>query len=284
MILITGHRGFIGSRLTKELDARGLAWVGYDLQEDKDIRDKFKLYTIFHKEGIKQVIHLCARAGVRKSELFADEYITTNISGTRKLTELSKMFGVEHFIFFSSSSVYGETLEANKEEDILHPDSLYGITKMAGEEIVKTSGVPSTIIRPFTVYGEHGRKDQVIFRWINQIRFGEAIDFFGDGSTRRGYTYVGDLVDGVLKILDRGADEEVQIFNLGGSESISLKDVLDIFKEQCPDMKVKELPLPKGDVPDNMAVIVKAKNLLGWEPKTNFKEKVKEIIGSELNI
>ena len=281
MILVTGYKGFIGSRLTKELDERGLEWVGYDLEDDNDIRDKFKLYNLFLKEGITKVIHMGARAGVRTSELFADEYITTNIGGTRKLTEMAKLFGVKHFIFFSSSSVYGQTEEHNEEDDILNPDSLYGITKMAGEAVVKNADIPHTIIRPFTVYGENGRQDQLFFKWIRQIRTNQAVDFYGDGSTRRGYTYVGDFVDGVLKILEKGTTGD-ETYNLGGSKSVSLKEVLDIFKEQCPDMKVREMPLPKGDVPDNMAVIDRARDSFGWEPKTDFKTKVKEIISNEL--
>lgn len=281
MILVTGYKGFVGSRLTKELDAKGWEWIGYDLEDDNDIRDKFKLYNLFVKEGITKVIHMGARAGVRTSELFADEYITTNISGTRKLTELSKQFGIAHFIFFSSSSVYGQTSEPNKEEDVLNPDSLYGITKMAGEAIVKNADIPYTIIRPFTIYGENGRKDQLFFKWMSQIKRGDAVDFYGDGSTRRGYTYLGDFVDGVLRVLERGTSGG-EVYNIGGNKSISLKEVLDIFKEACPDMKLNEMPLPKGDVPDNMAVIDKAKEFLGWEPTTDFHKKVKELISNEL--
>ena len=285
MILVTGHRGFIGQRLCQELRDKGHEFVGYDLVSGDDIRDYFKLSNVFEKEGVDIVIHLAARAGVRTGEEFPEEFITTNIIGTQNLLKLAKKFNCKHFVFFSSSSVYGSEPSPNKEDDRLAPESLYGITKQTGEELVKASGLRSTIIRPFTVYGENGRKDQVMFKWINQINVGKPITFYGDGKTKRGYTYVGDLVDGVINELGRKRDKErppCEIFNLGGEEVFSLEELLNIFKDTKPDIKVRRLPLPKGDVPENWGDISKAKREIGFNPNSSFYENVKRIISKEI--
>lgn len=281
MILVTGHKGFIGKRLIETLMCGGAEVMGYDILDGADTRDYFKVNKVFRENNIETVIHLAARAGVRTSENFPDEYITTNMIGTNNLIKSAEEYGVKNFIFFSSSSVQGREPSPNKETDPLSPDSLYAITKAGGEMMVENSSIPSrTVIRPFTVYGEKGRKDQVIFKWINQIKKGKPISFFGDGQTKRGYTYVGDLVDGVIRVLET-CSEGFNTYNLGGSEVFSLEDVLNIFKELHPSIDVDRMPLPKGDVAENWADISKAEKELGFNPDTNFKEKVKEIIINE---
>lgn len=279
MILITGHLGFIGRRLKKLLSNRS---IGYDLINGDDIRDLYKLDTVFKNNNIKTVIHLAARAGVRSSKDFPDEYITTNIIGVRNIIKCSEKYKIEHLIFFSSSSVYGSKKGAKKENDLLFPESLYAITKATGEMLVNISEIPiKTIIRPFTVYGEEGRKDQVIYKWINQIRNNTPITFYGDGNTKRGYTYVGDLIKGVKLIIDK---KEGGILNLGGNEVITLSNLLEIFKKNIKqDFQIDKLPLLKEDVFENYADIIKANKVLGWKPETNFKNKVAEIINKELN-
>ncbi len=283
MILVTGHEGFIGKRLTHELSINCLDWIGYDLEDGDDIRDYFKVNKVFRENNIDTVIHLAARAGVRTSESFPDEYITTNIIGTNNLLKSAEEYGVEKFISFSSSSVQGGSPSPNKESDPVSPDSIYAVTKATSEMLVKNSTIPErTVVRPFTVYGECGRKDQVIFKWINQIKAGRLITFFGDGETKRGYTYVGDLVKGVVKIvLNKGERKEFEIYNLGGSQIVTLKELLSIFQDVFPSLIVKKLPLPKGDVRENWADIDKAKRELGFSPDTDFKKTVTNIIISE---
>lgn len=270
MVLITGDKGFVGSHLTKILTD----YVGYDLVDGFDIKNEYQLETVFENNHIDTVIHLAALAGVRKSNLFPDDYISTNINGTLNIVEACKRHNVKHLIFFSSSSVYGNQTPPNKESDVCDPIAPYGITKLAGELLVKSSGVPYTIIRPFSLYGENGRKDQIFYKWINQIKQGKPITLFGDGTAKRGFTYVGDLINGLLLILNRGADNET--YNIGGSEIITINEIVDILKEEL-DCKIDRQPAPKEDILQNWADISKIKEL-GFEPKVIFKNKLKEII------
>lgn len=286
MILITGHRGFVGQHLTKELDRLGAKWRGYDLVEGDDIRDAFKLHTLFSQNKFHTVIHLAARAGVRTSELYPDEYFSTNVIGTQRLLENVKMFGVKHFILFSSSSVYGTQAPPNTEAQPCAPDSIYGITKATCEMLVRSSGVGSTIIRPFTIYGENGRADQLFYKWLQCHRNNTPAPFYGDGTTKRGYTYVGDLIRGLWAVMKKWEyvvdvsqrPWQCEIFNLGGSEVISLNDVRSIFAGELPDFDFQRLALPKGDVPENWGDITKARAILGFNPQTDFRKKVSEII------
>lgn len=287
-VLITGHKGFIGTHLAFKLivDRPDVQWLGYDLQDGVDIRDKFKLYKTFQEFRPDVVIHLAARAGVRTGNKYPDEYISTNIIGTLNLLDLSKEFHVKHFIFFSSSSVYGDAVPPNNESQQRNPRSLYAVTKCTGEDLCSSyTQVPTTVIRPFTVYGENGRPDQVIYKWINQIKDNEAITFYGDGTSARGYTYVGDLVEGVLSVLDKGAPKSGhEVYNLGGQEVISLNDLHSIFTEKISGFKTDIQPREDVDVAENWADISKAKEELGYNPDTVFVDKVKQIISNELGI
>ena len=274
MTLITGHKGFIGSHLVENK----LDYIGYDLKDGQDIRNKYQLAKIFANNNIKTVIHLAAEAGVRRGEKYSDEYISTNINGTRNLLELAEEYNVKHFIFFSSSSVYGEQKPPLKEDMRLQPTSLYGTTKLTGELLCRISPVPITIIRPFSVYGENGRGDQVLYKWIHQLEAKEPVSFYGDGSTIRGYIYVKDLILGLAYIISRKEDVEFEVFNLGGQEKITLNDLYKLFKERYPWMEKNIIPLPKVDVKANWADISKAKKQLKWSPHTNFNKKIKELL------
>jgi len=283
MILITGHRGFIGQHLCRGLDKRWIKWVGYDIVDGQDIRNLFQLDNFFKDHQFDKVIHLAAMVGVRSSTEFPDEYITTNIIGTQNIISCCKKYDIKKLIHFSSSSVYGNN-PPHKEEDRLEPISIYAITKMAGEKLVQISGLPSaTIIRPFTVYGENGRRDQVIYKWINQIKKSQPITFLGNGKTRRGYTYVNDLVSGVLVSLDN-LSGGVSIYNLGGTEIKTLEDLLHIFQTVLHSFKVNYLPLPGGDVVETWANIDKAEKELGYNPQPNFCRNIESIIKKEFNL
>ena len=279
MILVTGSHGFIGKHLWNKLNSLKLEFIGYDLVNGQDIRNKFQLAKVFETTPIDTIIHLAAEPGVRIGEEYPDEFITTNILGTEILLNLAEKYGVKHVIAFSSSSIFGEQECPQDEHTPPAPTSLYGITKAAMEMLCHKSRVPITIVRPFSVYGENGRGDQVLNIWLNQIKSGKPVTFFGKGDTKRGYIYVGDLVEGVIKIfLNSPPLGFVEIFNLGGQEIVTLQRYLDIFKSVYPDLDVEYLPLPAADPYENWADIKKARQGLGWDPKTNFEEKIREII------
>src|SRR3990167_4575191 len=184
-ILVTGQKGFIGSHLTAKLDELGIVLEGNDFVVGNDIRDAVKLDAAVEKSQADIVIHLAALAGVRRGEDYPQEYFDTNVIGTNNLLRISKKFGIKKFIALSSSSVNGG-----------NPNSIYGASKLAMEHLVKRFELPyKFIVRPFTVYGERGRKDQVIFKWVDQYHNGKPITFYGDGTSFRTYVYAGDLVD-----------------------------------------------------------------------------------------
>lgn len=286
MILITGHKGFVGGYITKELDSRGLEWVGYDLVERNDIRDRFNLESFFMENKIDTVIHLAALANPIKSMMFPVEYVNTNILGTHNLLDCAKRYGVKQFIFFSSSSVYGGNIPPNNENEHYAPTSVYATTKVTGELLVKSSDVPYTIIRPFTLYGLNGRKDQVIYKWINLLKQNKPITILGDGTTKRGYTYINDLAKTVVDVI--GNDKALnETFNLGGEEVVAIQELADIFKEtiECEiELKpeIQYAPLLKGDTYQNFADITKAKEILGYNPTKNFRKNIEDIIRKEL--
>jgi UDP-glucuronate 4-epimerase len=279
-ILLTGYRGFIGSRMFEELKKEHEVY-GYDLVEGNDIRDKFKLAKLFDTENFDCVINLAARAGVRMSEDFPEEYITTNLIGLQNLISLSEKCGIKKFIHYSSSSVFDSLPgHASKESDSKNPISVYAVTKLAGECLVKKSKLNYTIIRPFTVIGENGRKEMALYKWINQVKAGRPITFFGDGTTSRGYTYVEDIIRGTIECLTNpNADREE--FNMGGDQIVKLEELYNIFKSVLPVERII-LPMPEADQKHYLADTSKARMLLGWKHQTDIKKKIKQIIESEL--
>lgn len=268
-ILITGCHGFVGKHMDK------IPHVCYDLQSGQDILDKYTLETVMANEHVDTVIHMAALAGVHKSLLFPEDYIATNIQGTINVIEACKRHNVKHLIFFSSSSVYGQGLPPLKEDDKLEPISPYGITKLAGELLVKSSGVPYTIIRPFSLYGDLGRKDQIFYKWINEIKAKQGITLFGDGTAKRGFTNVYDLVDAVNLILKRGAENE--IYNIGGNEVVTMNQIVAMLQQNF-DFKVNKKPENGGDIKESCADISKAINKLGYFPQSDFFVELKNII------
>ncbi len=283
-LMITGFQGFVGGHLTKLLDEKKIKWVGYDLKSGDDIRDKCKLDKFFEENQVTEVIHLAALAGVRRGNEYPDDYVSTNIQGTWNITKMCEKYGVKHLVFYSSSSVYGNNKPPICENYAKNPISLYGISKLAGENIVNSSKVPQvTVVIPFTVVGENGRKDEVIYKWLEQYKNGKKITIYGDGSSKRGYVNVHDLVGATVKIIHEKANAwERETFNLGGSEVIELRQIIDIFKEELPDALFEELPLPSTDIYKNYADTSRALNKLGFEPKPSFEKLIKNIIKSEL--
>jgi UDP-glucuronate 4-epimerase len=306
-LLITGCAGFIGSHLTDRLLAENYKVIGIDnfnnyydpkiKEENLDWAlksESFKLYkadicdfkslsTIFKKEKPKKIVHLAARAGVRPSTDNPKLYTQVNVLGTVNLLKLAVNFNVKQFIFGSSSSVYGNSKNLPFHEDdpcenIISP---YGASKKAAEFFVesfyKTYGLKSTILRFFTVYGPRGRPDMAPALFTNAILRGRIIKQFGNGSSSRDYTYIDDIVDGIQKSLEKIFDFE--IINLGNNHPVSLKEFIKTLEDLLSkDVKIAKLPMQKGDVKTTWASIEKAKDLLGWKPKTNLKSGLKKFI------
>lgn len=287
--LITGHRGFIGSHLMDELHDTD----GYDLLEGEDITDRLRLYNTFERGGYDTVLHLAALPSVRRGQLFPNEMILTNVTGTQNVIEMCQKFDIKRFVFFSSSSVLGGNTDPYKglaEDAPYKPISMYGITKVAGELLTRNSGLEYVIIRPFSVYGKDGRRDMVVYRWIESIKKKKPVPFYGDGTAQRGYTNVDELVRAVAKIAT--ADWKLwracknNTFHLGGAEIISTKDLYEIFEDYCYKHKLtlgmENIPMMKGDITTSFADVDKAKSILGFEPQQIFRETIMEILKEEL--
>lgn len=267
-IFITGHRGFIGEHLMRRLvEQDAFDYCGFDLVCGGDIRDKVQLDIAIDKFQPDVVIHLAALTGVRRGEDYAQEYFDTNVVGTENLMQLSKKHGVKKVIILSSSSVNSG-----------NPNSIYGASKLAMEHIVCRHNIGwQFIVRPFTVYGENGRKDEVLPRWVQQYKSGKPITVYGNGNSFRTYVYVGDLIDALLMMCRYSPEEQNITFELGGGKEVYLSKVLKIFLTKYPDAKVENLPFPAcdslGREPDSTEV-----ERMGWKPKTDYETKVLEII------
>jgi UDP-glucuronate 4-epimerase len=307
-VLVTGGAGFIGSNVAEYLLSRGDDVVIIDemndyydisiketnlrlLQEAYPEEGRIKIYkgdicdgalmtNIFETEGPKWVCHMAARAGVRPSIQDPYVYIHSNIEGTTKLMELSHKYGVENFVFASSSSVYGGSKSTyfSEEEAVDRPVSPYAASKKACELLSYTYhhlyNLNVTGLRFFTVYGPRGRPDMAPFKFIDRISRGAEIQQFGDGSSSRDYTYISDIVDGVVRAIDR--PYPYQIFNLGKGDGTSLKEFIGLVEKYTGRKAVKKiLPDQPGDVPYTCADVSKAEHLLGYKSKIPFEEGIR---------
>ncbi len=308
-VLVTGGAGFIGSHLVDRLLAEGdwkitvvddfndfyapavkranvtrhLTDASYKLVE-ADIRDVSALERVFDEGEFSHIVHLAARAGVRPSLSEPRLYFETNVTGTLNLLELARDFGVKQFVFGSSSSVYGINGKVPfAEDDRIHqPISPYAATKAAGELLCHTYShlhdIRTVCLRFFTVYGARQRPDLAIHKFTHQIAEGRPIQMFGDGTTRRDYTYVDDIIQGVRASMDYdGAMHEV--FNLGESQTIELKELIALI-EQAVGQKaiIERQPVQPGDVPITFADISKAKELLDYHPTTKIADGIPKFV------
>jgi UDP-glucuronate 4-epimerase len=308
-ILVTGGAGFIGSHLVDRLLAEG-GWhvtVVDDLNDfyapeiklanlasanknadfeflEVDIRNSEKLREVFDRREFNCIVHLAARAGVRPSLCHPKLYAETNIDGTLNLLELARDFEVKQFVFGSSSSVYGINSKVPfSEDDRIHqPISPYASTKAAGELLCHTYshlfGIRTVCLRFFTVYGARQRPDLAIHKFSRLITEGKPIQIFGDGTTRRDYTYIDDIIQGVRASIDYdGAMYEV--FNLGESETTELSRLVELLEESL-GMKaiIDRQPMQPGDVPITFADISKAKQLLNYNPTTKIEEGIPKFV------
>jgi len=308
MILVTGGAGFIGSHVCQQLLDRGDTVICIDNFDDyynpetkeKNIKDliknpNFKLYkvdivnletlnNIFKEKKIKKIIHLAAKVGVRYSIENPWVYEEVNIKGTINLLELAKDHNIDNFIFGSSSSVYGtnEKLPFSEEDKVENPISPYAASKRADEVLCSCYhdlyNLNITCLRFFTVYGPRNRPDMALYKFTDLINNNQEIEMYGDGSSKRDYTYVMDVVNGIISALDKNF--EFEIINLGNSKTTELKQLISLIEEKLgKKAKIKTLPMQKGDVPITYANINKAKRLLDYEPKVSIEEGINLLIG-----
>lgn len=305
--LLTGGAGFIGSHLTRRLLGRGDRVTvlddfndyydparkranvapfnerdGYRLVEG-DIRDTELVDSLFADGGFDSVIHLAARAGVRPSLRQPILYEDVNCIGTLRLLEAARRHGPRIFVFGSSSSVYGINRKVPFAEDdrVDLPISPYATTKRAGELLCfnyhHLYDLKVSCLRFFTVYGPAQRPEMAIHKFTDLLARGEAIPLYGDGGSRRDYTYVDDIVDGIEAALDLAPDFE--IFNLGGAETTALSDLVRwLAEELAVTPRIEYLPDQPGDVPITYADVSKAAHMLGYSPKVPIRQGLERFV------
>ena len=253
----------------------------------QDIRDKNGLNHIFQNHKIDFVIHLAALAGVRPSIERPLEYEEVNVRGTQNLWELCKEFEIKKFICASSSSVYGnnEKIPFSETDNVDNPISPYAATKKCGEIIGHVYhnlyNIDIIQLRFFTVYGPRQRPDLAIHKFTKLIFENKEIPFYGDGSTARDYTYIDDIIDGILKSIEylENNDNVYEIINLGESEVITLNEMLSVLETEIgKKANRKKLPMQAGDVQKTNADITKARTLIGYAPATNFQNGIKKFV------
>lgn len=299
-ILITGGAGFIGSHLAKKLIDRGDQVVIIDnfddyydprLKRDRikkhlkgykfklyegDIRDYALLEKIFKKEKLDKVMHLAGMAGVRYSLENPILYGEVNFMGTLNLLELSKKYKVKNFVYASSSSVYGinKKVPFAETDRVDNPISTYAATKKATELLAHmyshTFGLKTTGLRYFTVYGPWGRPDMAYFKFANLIFADKPIEIYNNGKMLRDFTYIDDIVEGTIKVID--ANLKCEVMNIGADKPEKLSTYIDILEKSLGvKAKKKYLPMQLGDVPQTVADVRKLRKL-GWKPKVAIKE------------
>ena len=308
-ILITGGAGFIGSHLVDLLMAEE-GWcitVVDDFNDfydpaikrenvrtrvanpdfklvEADIRNYEQLAQAFGDTAFDCIVHLAARAGVRPSLKEPQLYVETNINGTLNLLELARANGVKQFVFGSSSSVYGMNSKVPFSEDdpIFNPISPYAATKAAGELICHSYAhlydMRIVCLRFFTVYGARQRPDLAIHKFAKLISAGKPIPVFGDGTTRRDYTYIDDIIAGVRAAMDYD-QSNYEVINLGESRTVELRELISLLEKSLDQhATVDRQPVQPGDVPRTFADITKARRLLGYNPQTQIEEGIGKFI------
>lgn len=297
-ILVTGGAGFIGSHLVDALLARGDELRVVDVLDDYydpriklgnmvgfrdrvhfaqvDLRDRAGLERAL--EGCEAVIHLAARAGVRPSIRQPELYVDNNVRGTQVLLDAMAARGVKRLVYASSSSVYGARSGAGafRESDpVSRPVSPYAATKLAGELLIHaacaTGDLQASCMRLFTVYGPRQRPEMAIHLFARKTLAGEAITRFGNGESLRDYTFVGDIVRGLVAALER--PDGFQVYNLGSGRPITLNGLLEALARVLErPLRIEQLPDQPGDVPATWASIDKAREELGWAPERDLDE------------
>ncbi len=324
-ILVTGAAGFIGFHTSKKLLERGDTVVGLDnfndyydvsLKESRaavldgydnfnmvriDLADRPAMEALFAKEKFDKVVHLAAQAGVRYSIENPHSYIESNIVGTLHILEGCRHNDVEHLTYASSSSIYGAStsMPFSIHQNVDHPLALYGATKKANELMAHTYsnlyGLPTTGLRFFTVYGPYGRPDMALFMFTKNIIEGKPIDVFNYGNHKRDFTYIDDIVEGVVRTMDHTAQPNenwdpanpdpgtsmapYRIYNIGNSQPVELMSYIEAI-EDCLGKKAEKnlLPLQAGDVPDTWADTSDLVADVDYQPSTPIEVGVKNFV------
>lgn len=309
--LITGGAGFIGSSLSERLVKEGNKVVAIDnfcdfynpkIKENNvkeliknsnfklyrnDIRDKEAVKKIFEENNIDIVMHLAAMAGVRPSIENPVLYQEVNCMGTQNILEEMKAHNIKNLVMASSSSVYGNCKEVPFKESMVVDFAIspYAATKKANEVMThvyhKLFDFNVIMLRFFTVYGPKQRPDLAINKFTRLMLEDKEIPMFGDGTTSRDYTYIDDIVDGIIRSCNyvENNDNVYEILNLGNSSPVSLKEMIDIIGQVVGvEPKIKQLPMQPGDVDRTFADVSKAKELIGYNPKTSFKEGIENFV------
>ena len=309
-ILVTGGAGFIGFHVVKALLARGDSVVVVDnlndyydpqLKKDRlaqissqvtfyeiDISDYKKLEEVFAKHCFDKVCHLAAQAGVRYSLENPFAYERANMLGTLNILELMRKDNIKDLVYASSSSVYGGNTKVpfSVEDSVDQPISLYAATKRANELYTHVYhhlfGLNCFGLRFFTVYGPWGRPDMALFKFVKAIKENKPIDVYNHGKMQRDFTYINDIVSGILLSLDKV--QGYDIFNLGNSNTVELLRFIEIIEQNLGKIAEKNmLPMQAGDVSTTSADIAHTKEVLGWEPQVNIEEGIKRFIDWYLN-
>lgn len=324
-LLVTGAAGFIGYHTAKALLERGDEVVGLDNLNEYydvtlkharlailkkypafkfvklDLADREGMEKLFAAEKLERVIHLGAQAGVRYSIQDPYAYISSNVQGTMTVLEGCRHNGVQHLVFASTSSVYGANtrMPFSVHQNVDHPLSLYAATKKGTELMAHTYaslyGLPVTGLRFFTVYGPFGRPDMALFLFTKAILAGQPIDVFNYGHHRRDFTYVGDIVEGVIRACDHAATPNpswnsdrpdpgtsrvpYRIYNIGNQQPVELMRYIEVL-EECLGRKAEKnlLPLQQGDVPDTWADVEDLVTDVGYRPSTPVEQGVRSFV------
>jgi UDP-glucuronate 4-epimerase len=323
-VLVTGSAGFIGSHVVAKLLARGDTVVGvdnlnayYDVSlkrarlkrligqpefqnETIDIADQRAFKEVYQRERPERVVHLAAQAGVRYSLQNPQAYVDANITGFLNILECARHVGSDHLLYASSSSVYGanELMPFSVDHNVDHPVSLYAVTKKANELMAHTYShlfqVPTTGVRFFTVYGPWGRPDMALFHFTKCILAGKPIDVFNQGHHRRDFTYVDDIVEGVVRLLDRvpQADQETgnnspatsasapfRLYNIGSNNPIELLRYIEVLEDALGRKAQKRfLPMQPGDVAETYADVSALARDIGYQPSTPIEVGVRRFV------
>ena len=316
MILVTGAAGFIGFHLTKALLSQGDTVVGIDnlnnyydpvLKSERlleigkhpkacnfqfkklDISDRNGMKALFDQMGFEVVVNLAAQAGVRYSLVDPHAYIDSNITGFLNVLEGCRYSKVKHLVFASSSSVYGMNVKQpfSTNDIVDFPVSLYAATKKSNELMAHTYShlfnIPTTGLRFFTVYGPYGRPDMAYFKFAEAILNGDPIDVYNNGKMERDFTYIDDIIEGVIRVIQRIPQNELnpeslanppyKIYNIGNNNPVSLEEFIEALEGACGATAIKTLlPMQPGDVPSTFANIDALIEDVGFRPQTDIRE------------